>query len=39
MYNIYNIKPLYYDSWEYKTNGAETKSIPKDVMTITIEVE
>jgi hypothetical protein len=30
---------LDYDSWEYKTNGRDTKSIPIGIKRITIEVE
>jgi len=30
---------LDHDSWEYKTNGRETKSIPTGIKHITIEVE
>jgi hypothetical protein len=30
---------LDYDSWEYKTNGRDTKSIPTGIKRITIEVE
>jgi hypothetical protein len=30
---------LDYDSWEYKTNGREVKSIPTGIKTISIEVE
>jgi hypothetical protein len=30
---------LDYDSWEYKTNGRETKSIPVGVKTITVQVK
>ena len=30
---------LDHDSWEYKTNGRETKKIPAGVKTITVQVE
>ena len=30
---------LDYDSWEYKTNGQETKKIPVGINTITVQAE
>ena len=30
---------LDHDSWEYKTNGRETKRIPEGVKTMTVQVE
>ena len=30
---------LDHDSWEYKTNGRQTKKIPTGVKTITVQVD